>query len=89
MSAFTHSPIFDYYYKACRKGDATTKAITVGESAVRVLADASEITGSPRDNFEMREITKESLKSFGISPFSGCFRFTCFLKGLRGFLFSR
>jgi hypothetical protein len=34
-------------------------AVTVGDSAVRVLADASEITGPPRDNFEVWEITTE------------------------------
>ena len=33
--------------KACRKGDANTKTITVGHSAVRMLADASEIAGLP------------------------------------------
>jgi hypothetical protein len=27
-----------------------------------VLADASEITGLPRDNFEVREIMKEELR---------------------------
>jgi hypothetical protein len=27
-----------------------------------VLADASEITGLPRDNFEMHEISKEELE---------------------------
>ena len=49
-------PGFDYFFKACRKGDSSAKAVTVGESAVRVLADASEITGLPRDNFEVNEI---------------------------------
>jgi hypothetical protein len=33
-------------------------------SAVRVLADASEITGLPRDNFEVREITKHEYEEF-------------------------
>jgi hypothetical protein len=36
-------------------------AVTVGDSAVRVLADASEITGPPRDNFEVWEITTEEV----------------------------
>ena len=35
---------FDYYFKACRKGDTEAKAVTVNQSAVRALADASEIT---------------------------------------------
>lgn len=48
--------------KACRKGDPEAKAVTVNESPVRVIADASEITELPRDMFEVHEISKESLK---------------------------
>jgi hypothetical protein len=48
MSPFTPSPEFDYYYKACRKGDP-------GAKAVAVLAAAR---GLPRDNFEIHEISK-------------------------------
>jgi len=51
-------PEFDYYYKACRKGDRETKAVAVSYSPVGVLADASEITGLPRDHFEVHEISK-------------------------------
>ena len=58
MSTFTPSPEFDYYYKACRKGDPEAKAVAVSDSPVRVLADASEITSLPRDNFEVHEISK-------------------------------
>ena len=58
MSTFTPSPEFDYYYKACRKGDGEAKAVAVSYSPVGVLADASEITGLPRDNFEVHEISK-------------------------------
>jgi hypothetical protein len=58
MSTFTPSPEFDYYYKARGKGGPEAKAVAVGYSAVRVLADASEITGLPRDNFEVHEISK-------------------------------
>jgi hypothetical protein len=43
---------------------ATAKAVTVGKSAIRVLADASEITGLPRDNFEVWEITRDEFKEF-------------------------
>jgi hypothetical protein len=57
-------PGFEYFFKACRKGDATAKPVTVGESAVRVLADASEITGIPRDNFEVWEISKAEYEEF-------------------------
>jgi hypothetical protein len=52
-------PGFDYYFKACRKGDPEAKAVTVNQRAVRVLADAREITGLPRDNFAVYEITRE------------------------------
>jgi hypothetical protein len=58
------TPDVDYFFKACRKGDATAKPVTVGDSAVRVLADASEITGLPRDNFEVHEITKAEFETF-------------------------
>ena len=58
MPSLSPDPGFDYYYKACRKGDATAKAVAVSYSASGVIADASEITGLPRDNFEVRKITK-------------------------------
>jgi hypothetical protein len=58
MSAFNPSPEFDYYYKSCRKGDPEAKAVAVSYSPVGVLADASEVTGLPRDNFEAHEISK-------------------------------
>jgi hypothetical protein len=58
MSTFTHSPKFDYYYKACRKGDAGAKAVAVNQGPVAALAAATEITGLPRDNFEVHEISK-------------------------------
>ena len=66
MSTFTLSPEFDYYYNACRKGDREAKAVAVSYSPVGVLADASEITGLPRDHFEVHEISKaefEGLRS--------------------------
>ena len=66
MSTFTPAPQFDYYYKACRKGDREAKPVAVSYSPVGVLADASEITGLPRDHFEVREISKaefEALRS--------------------------
>jgi hypothetical protein len=64
MNTFTPSPEFDYYYKACRKGDLEAKAVAVSQSAVRALADASEITGLPRDNFEVHEISKIEFCAF-------------------------
>ena len=63
MSTFTPSPEFDYYYKACRKGDSEAKAVAVNESPVAALAAASEITGLPRDNFEVREISKAEFEN--------------------------
>jgi hypothetical protein len=55
MASLSPDPGFEYYYRACRKGDREQKAVTVNESPVRVLADASEITGLPRDNFDVSE----------------------------------
>jgi hypothetical protein len=66
MSTFAPSPESDDYYKACRKGDSEAKAVAVNQSPVAALAAASEITGLPRDNFEVHEISKaefEGLRS--------------------------
>jgi len=64
MPSLSPDPGFNYFFKACRKGDAAAKAVTIGESAVRVLADASEITGLPRDSFEVHEISKAEHDTF-------------------------
>jgi hypothetical protein len=48
--------------KACRKGDSD--AVTVNESPARALAGASEITGLPRDNFEVYEIARHEYEEF-------------------------
>ena len=72
MPSLSPDPAFDYYFIACRKGDATAKAITVGESAVRVLADASDITGLPRDVFEMqRELMVRPPSHYRCLPIMG------------------
>jgi hypothetical protein len=63
MSTFTPPPEFDYYYKACRKGDRDAKPVAVNQSPVAALAAASEITGLPRDNFEVREISKAEFEN--------------------------
>jgi len=62
VSTFTPSPEFDYYYKACRKGDSEAKAVAVNQSPVAAIAAASEITGLPRDHFEVHEISKEEFE---------------------------
>jgi hypothetical protein len=48
---------FEYYYAAVDKTNGETVAIS--ESAVGVLADASEKTGLPRDCFEVRQISRD------------------------------
>jgi hypothetical protein len=62
MPSLSPDPGFDYYYKACRKGDPAAKAVAVSCSSQRVLADASEITGLPKDCFEVWRITKEEFE---------------------------
>jgi len=62
MPSLHPDPGFEYYFKACRKGDPEAKAVAVSYSPMRVLADASEITGLPRDNFEIHEISKEEFE---------------------------
>lgn len=53
---------FEYYYKACKKADPEAKAVTANQSPVAALANASEITGLPRDEFEIHEISKEEFE---------------------------
>lgn len=65
MPSLYPDPGIEYYYKACRKGDREEKAVAVGESPVRVLTDASEITGLPRDCLEIHEISKEEFEKAG------------------------
>jgi hypothetical protein len=62
MLSLYPDPDFEYYFKTCKKGDPEAKAVTVGQSPVAALADASEITGLPRDNFEIHEISKEEFE---------------------------
>jgi hypothetical protein len=62
MPSLHPDPGFDYYYKTCKKGDPEAKALTVDQSPVAALADASEITGLSRDNFEVHEISKEEFE---------------------------
>jgi hypothetical protein len=40
------------------KGDSEAKAVAVNQSPVAALAAASEVTGLPRDNLEVHEISK-------------------------------
>jgi hypothetical protein len=50
--------------KPAAKGDPEAKAVAVSYSSAGVLADASEITGLPRDNFEVWEISKEEFEAY-------------------------
>jgi hypothetical protein len=50
-------PTWNYYYAAVQK--TTGETITVGTSSPGVIADASEKTGLPRDEFELQQISKE------------------------------
>jgi hypothetical protein len=63
MPSLSPDPGFEYYYKACWKGDKEAKAVAVSYSPMGVLADASEITGLPRDNFEVHQIAKEEFEA--------------------------
>jgi hypothetical protein len=64
MRSFTPNPEFNLLYKACRKGDRDANAIAVGLSIPRVIADASEITGLPRDEFAVFEISEAEFEMF-------------------------
>ena len=64
MPSLSPDPGVEYYYKACRKGDREQKAVAVSYSPMAVLADASEITGLPRDNFEVQVISKREFDAW-------------------------
>jgi hypothetical protein len=63
MPSLHPNPGIEYYFKACRKGDPEAKAITVNESAVRAIADASDITGLLRDMFDVHQISKTEFEA--------------------------
>ena len=63
MPSLHPDPGIEYYYKACRKGDREKKPVAVSTSSVRAIADASEITGLPRDMFEVYEISKAEFEA--------------------------
>jgi hypothetical protein len=64
MTSFNPSPKFEYYFKACLRTDREAKPVAVGWSASGVIADASEITGLPRDEFIIFEISKSEFEAF-------------------------
>ena len=45
-------------------GDRGAKAVAVGRSIPRVIANASEITGLPRDELEVFEISEAEFEAF-------------------------
>jgi len=60
-------PEFDQYYVAYLKDDPAKEPILVGDSAPASLADASRKTGRPKQDFELRRISRneyETLKRF-------------------------
>jgi hypothetical protein len=64
MTSFSSTPEFEYYFKACLRTDREAKPIAVGWSASGVIADASEITGMPKDEFIVFEISKAEFEAF-------------------------
>lgn len=50
------------YWKRTAVTCRTFKSEAIGENPVAALAHASEITGLPRDNFEIHEISKEEFE---------------------------
>ena len=52
------------HYCEPAKGDRERKAVVVSYSPMAVLADASEITGLPRDNFEVQVISKKEFDAW-------------------------
>jgi hypothetical protein len=60
-------PDFDEFYVVDRKGDPAKEPIVIGDSSPAALADASRNTGRPKQDFELRRISRdeyETLKRF-------------------------
>jgi hypothetical protein len=51
-------------YSPVEKVTARRKPLPLATVLWHVLADASEVTGFPRDNFEIHEISKEEFEGF-------------------------
>jgi len=60
-------PEFEDYYALYLKDDPAKEPILVGDSAPAALADAARKTGRPKQDFELRRISRneyETLKRF-------------------------
>lgn len=60
-------PDFEEYYVVCLKDDPAKEPIVIGDSSPAALADASRKTGRPKQDFELRRISRdeyETLKRF-------------------------
>jgi hypothetical protein len=60
-------PEFEHYYVAYLKDDPAKEPIVVGDSSPAASADASRKTGRPKQDFELRRISRdeyETLKRF-------------------------
>jgi hypothetical protein len=60
-------PEFEDYYVVYLKDDPAKEPILVGDSSPASLADASRKTGRPKQDFELRRISRneyETLKRF-------------------------
>ena len=66
-SMLNQIPDFQEYYVVCLKDDPAKEPIVVGDSSPAALADASRKTGRPKQDFELRRISRdeyETLKRF-------------------------
>ena len=52
-------PEFEVYYIAYLKDDPAKEPIATSYSSPGVLAEAAHKTGSPKSDFELRQITKQ------------------------------
>ena len=56
-------PEFDHYYVASLKDDPAKEPIVVGDSAPAALADASRKSGRPKQDFELRRISRNDYET--------------------------
>jgi hypothetical protein len=56
------TPVSSITTRPAKKGDPEAKAVAVDQGPVAALANASQITGLRRDDFEVHEISKEEFE---------------------------
>ncbi len=79
MSTFTPSPEFDYYYKACRKGDREAKAVAGIRKAIvaiHIPVKAGDSRSCPSKRVPIKKGSHSRSLSIDVSLYGSLSRFT-------------